>query len=244
VDEKVLARVRGLLAKAESTTFPDEAEALSAKAQELMTRHAFDRALVDSAPQSQSATARRIWLDNPYASAKVLLVQSVAKANRCRTMYYSNLGFVTVLGNEVDLRIVELLSTSLLVQATKAMVAKGSQISHSGQSRTRSYRQAFLVAYANRIGERLRGVSEASVAAESEPGRLLPVLAARSKAVDDLFVEMFPRTVSKPVSVTNAAGWAAGRAAADAAVLSSGQRIGKATSQTSSAGFAAMKSVK
>ena len=37
-DEKVLGRVRALLAKAESTTFPEEAEALTAKAQELMAR--------------------------------------------------------------------------------------------------------------------------------------------------------------------------------------------------------------
>lgn len=38
VEEKVLSRVRGLLAKAESTEFGEEAETLSAKAQELMSR--------------------------------------------------------------------------------------------------------------------------------------------------------------------------------------------------------------
>ena len=43
MDEKKLSRVRALLAKAESSSFPEEAEALSAKAQELMTRHALDR---------------------------------------------------------------------------------------------------------------------------------------------------------------------------------------------------------
>ena len=36
----MLERVRALLAKAESTTFPEEADALTAKAQQLMTRHA------------------------------------------------------------------------------------------------------------------------------------------------------------------------------------------------------------
>ncbi len=39
VDEKALGRVRALLAKAEATKFPEEAEALSAKAQELMSRY-------------------------------------------------------------------------------------------------------------------------------------------------------------------------------------------------------------
>ena len=32
-DDRVLRRIRGLLAKAESTEFPDEAESLTAKAQ-------------------------------------------------------------------------------------------------------------------------------------------------------------------------------------------------------------------
>ena len=53
-DPRVLARVRGLLAKAESTSFPEEAEALSAKAQELMARHALERVAVDA-----TAGARR-----------------------------------------------------------------------------------------------------------------------------------------------------------------------------------------
>ena len=44
--DAVLARIRQLLAKAESTTFEAEALAFTAKAQELMTRHAIDAALV------------------------------------------------------------------------------------------------------------------------------------------------------------------------------------------------------
>lgn len=45
-DPKVIERVRALLAKAESTSFPEEAEAFTAKAQELITRHAIDRTLL------------------------------------------------------------------------------------------------------------------------------------------------------------------------------------------------------
>ena len=44
---RVLRRIRALLAKAESTEFPEEAEALTAKAQELMSAHAVDEALLD-----------------------------------------------------------------------------------------------------------------------------------------------------------------------------------------------------
>jgi Protein of unknown function (DUF2786) len=223
VDQKMLARVRALLAKAESTTFPEEAEALSTKAQELMSRYSLERIVVDSAGSPGSdpypAAARRLWLDNPYVAAKALLVGAVAEANRCRTVLSEALGFTTVLGDEVDLEIVELLSTSLLVQATRAMVSAGSQISRTGRSRTRSYRQSFLLAYATRIGERLSTARDVSTAAVADSARLLPVLAARERVVEELFESMFPQSVSRSYSVGNAAGWYAGRAAADLAVL-------------------------
>jgi hypothetical protein len=234
VDQKMLARVRALLAKAESTTFPDEAEALSAKAQELMSRYSLERIVIDSAASPGAdphpAAARRLWLDNPYVAAKALLVGAVAEANRCRTVLSEGLGFTTVLGDEVDLEIVELLSTSLLVQATRAMVSAGSQITRTGRSRTRSYRQSFLIAYATRIGERLTTARDVGAAAVADPARLLPVLAAREQVVDELFESMFPRSVSRSYSVGNAAGWHAGRAAADLAVLDTRRAVRSAGS--------------
>jgi hypothetical protein len=220
VDEKMLARVRSLLAKAESTEFADEAEALSAKAQELMSRYSLHKAMVEhDRGVGQRPTSRRIWLDSPYVNAKSLLVHVVSGANRCRAVFSPHWGFVTVLGDEVDLDIVELLTTSLLVQATHAMMAAGRQLDGRARvSRTRSFRQSFLVAYADRIGERLSSAAQAEVQA-TDSSRLLPVLAARSRAVDELFSSMFPSLVSKSVSVSNAAGWGAGRAAADLARL-------------------------
>lgn len=214
VDPKILGRVRALLAKAESTQFPEEAEALSAKAQELMTRHAFERALLDAATHvPQAAASRRIWLDAPYVGAKAQLVNSVADANRCRVVAYEKLGFVAVLGDDLDLDITELLSTSLLVQATRALVATDRESGRTGQ--VRAYRQSFLLAYATRIGQRLTEANEPAAADD----RLLPVLADRTKAVDALFEEMFPHTVSKSFAVRSEAGWGAGTSAADRADL-------------------------
>jgi hypothetical protein len=217
--EKILGKVRSLLAKAESTDFVDEAEALSAKAQELMSRYALDRALLDHGHGiRQQATVCRIWLDNPYVSAKAMLVDAVASANRCRAVLDTRWGFATVIGDEGDLGLVELLTTSLLLQGTRAMLVTGSQRSGTGLSRTRSYRQSFLVAYASRIGERLRMANEVSMSATGS-SRLLPVLSSRSRAVDELIERQFPRLVEKHVSISNAAGWGAGRAAADLALL-------------------------
>jgi hypothetical protein len=133
-------------------------------------------------------------------------------------VWTEKLGFVTVVGSETDLDLVELLTTSLLVQANRAMLAAGRQVSGRGHSRTRSFRQSFLVAYATRIGERLK-TTNATVTAEVDDSRLLPVLAATSRAADALTDRLFPAMVHRRVSVSNGAGWVAGRAAADLALF-------------------------
>jgi uncharacterized protein DUF2786 len=210
VDEKKLSRVRALLAKAESSSFPEEAEALSAKAQELMTRHALDRVLVEAGPELPAS--RRIWLDTPYVDAKSLLVHVVAQANRCRAVFDARWDFVTVVGDEDDLDAVTLLTTSLLVQATRAMIA-------DPDGRDRAFRKSFLVSYATRIGERLDQATEATIAESPDPDRLLPVLASHDLAVEAAFTTLFPAVVSKSVTVRSHEGWHAGRSAADRARL-------------------------
>lgn len=218
---RILEKVRALLAKAESTTFPEEAEALSAKAQELMARHSIDEAMVGQGTDDAPAGIR-VPIDDPYAGPKSVLLHVVASANRGQAVWSKHLGLSTVFGFESDLEFVEVLYTSLLVQATSAMLAAGSQLDRHGRSRTRSFRQSFLLAYANRIGDRLREAEASSrnAAAEEYGEALLPVLADRSAAVEAACEEAFPGAVSRSLSISNAAGWAAGRAAADLASLS------------------------
>lgn len=234
VDDKILSRIRGLLAKAESTEFPEEAEALSSKAQEMMTKYSLDRALLeagsDTGDVTAGASARRIWVDAPYVSAKNQLVHVVARVNGCKSVSYDQLGFITVLGSEGDLGLVELLSTSLLVQASRAMLRTSRQVDRFGQSRTRSYRYSFLLSYANRIGERLREARRGSEAGvdDADRERLLPVLARRDDQVEALFTELFPTTSTRRTSVSNHAGWAAGRAAADQASLQTRPQVRQA----------------
>jgi Protein of unknown function (DUF2786) len=229
-NQKMLGRIRALLAKAEATEFPDEAEALSGKAQELMAKFSLDRALVEAGPDSEltdGSGARRIWVETPYVSAKAQLVAAVASANRCRTVTTDQLAVITVVGAELDLQLTELLSTSLLVQANRAMLAAGRHIGQYGESRTRSFRQSFLMAYAQRIGERLEASAEATQAAipEADADRLLPVLGKREQQVDALFTKLFPDTVVRRTRVSNGAGWAAGLSAADLARLDSRRAV-------------------
>jgi hypothetical protein len=225
IDERVLRRIRALLAKAESSTFPAEAETFTAGAQAMMARHSIDHALLaaldDSAPQTPGS--RRIGIDNPYQSPKAMLLTAVARANRCRAVWNRELGFSTAIGFSADLDAVELLFTSLLVQATTAMMQAGSRTDRYGRSRTRSFRHSFLTAYAARIGHRLAqatGAQTTKAATEPAGRNLLPVLAARNAAVDKALSAMFPKLTHRVVgSVTHSEGWYAGLSAADRAAL-------------------------
>ena len=219
IDPKVLARVRALLAKAESTAFPEEAEALSAKAQDLMNRYALEQAVVEGEDaQRRSVITVRMWLDPPYVQPKTLLVQAVARANRCQSVALNGTDMVNIVGHESDVDVVQILVTSLLVQAGRAMAKEARSTTSGGRTRSRSFRQSFLVAYAGRIGERLRESSEGTTEAVADD-RLLPVLAARVSAVDDAVGELFGDLSSKAISAYDREGQAAGRSAADAASL-------------------------
>ncbi|MYZ36910.1 MULTISPECIES: DUF2786 domain-containing protein, partial [unclassified Streptomyces] len=226
-EPRMLTRIRALLAKAEATGYPQEAEALTAKAQELMARHSIDEAvLADRSHRGDVPGACRIGVDAPYETAKAILLDAVASANRCRAVWNSAYGFSTVVGFEPDLAAVELLHTSLLVQGTAAMTRAEAAQRAGGRKRTKTFRQSFLMAYAHRVGERLaeataRTTQEAT--ADTEGGALLPVLAARDVAVADRTDRMFPETVATRVrGATDAEGWHHGTSAANAAHVPDG----------------------
>lgn len=220
-DRRQLARVRALLAKAESTEYAEEAEALSAKAQELITRHALDHLLQRAAHADEDlpVSTRRIWIDAPYVMPKAMLLDEVAGANRCRSVLCEDPGFTTIVGEPADLDAVEVLATSLLVQANSAMLRCGRQRDHWGNSTTTSFRRSFLMSYALRVGERLRSANADAADQTGRSDLLLPVLRRQSERVDDAYAELFPDVVGKRTTMSNHQGWAAGRAAADLAML-------------------------
>jgi hypothetical protein len=222
-----MRRIRSLLAKAESTDFPEEAEALTAKAQELMAAHAIDAALLEASHSgSGEGTAgaagvaeRRLHLEAPYLDAKMHLVSAVARANGVRSAWFSALGIAVLVGLPTDLDAVELLVTSLLVQAGRAVAAAGR--GGDPHARSRGFRRAFLLAYAVRVGERLEA-SRRTATAEAAAARgadLAPVLRNREVAVAHAFDALFPRLQRKRTTSVDRSGWLTGRAAADSADL-------------------------
>jgi hypothetical protein len=229
-EERIFTRIRGLLTKAESSTYAEEADAFMAKAQELMTRYCIDRTMVeidaegDGVPQID---ARRMWLEDPYLEAKALLLANVASANRCRAVLDPVLGFSTLVGYPEDLDATDLLFTSLLVQAIRRITALGNDPTFARRSRKPSYRRSFFVAYAGRIGFRLREANEAATVAADDAldNRLLPVLARREEGVDTAAEALFGELGELNFSLTDLAGWAAGTAAADVAELAVHEKL-------------------
>lgn len=213
---RTLVKVRALLAKAESTDFPAEAEALTAKAQDLMTRHSIDEALLaDDAGGAFDVRGRRVLIDQPYALEKATLLHVVAGANRVRAIWNSFASYVTLVGMPTDVEQTDLLFTSTLVQATRAMT--------QAEVSSAPFRRAFLHAFAVRIGERLTTSSQEAVA--SYGTSLVPVLERQEQAISAEYERLFPHVTSgsRRGRQLDARGWDAGTRAADAAVLPAGR---------------------
>lgn len=230
--DPVLDRVRNLLAKAESTTFEAEATAFTAKAQELIIRHAIDLALLQGDAASGSAPVEiRVPVDAPYADVKSFLLQSIAETGRCRAVYMSRLEMSTVVGYPDDVETVDMLYTSLLVQAQHALNEDARGAPAGARTRRASYRSAFLLSFAHRIADRLREVNQTVIDdVEHESGvSVLPVLADRSHAVEGYLAERFGDLEANSVrGGYDGAGWARGQLVADSAQLTFGELSGDA----------------
>jgi hypothetical protein len=233
-----LERVRALLAKAESTTFEEEADAFTDKAQELMTRYSIDAALLAlhtagklTGPQPRGI---RIGIDNPYSRAKVMLLSEIAGASGCKVVWSQPFGFATLFGFEGEMKSVEVLYTSLLLQARKVMMRAGKT---DRCARSRSFRQSFLVGFAFRIGQRLEESAGAVISdiSEEHGGVLVPLMAERSRMVDECEKDAYPNCSQGEISITDWSGWASGKDAADLAEIARGPLLDRKAEQNAEA---------
>jgi len=254
IDQNILRRVRALLAKAESTSFAQEAAALTAKANQLMAAHAISRAMAEDnavdGPPGRVVNVR-IVIEAPYAKEKLRLLAAVAAPNRCRTVMgvggdvlqemrsdpeamrqlVQAGAIATVFGYETDIEIVQVLYTSLLVQAVNTMLSHGSMVDIDGTNRTRSFRHSFLVGFASTVADRLEqanGLATQQADNDNSCSRptVLPVLAARKEQVDEAVAEMFPTLGRMRTTYSNHDGLAAGQSAGSVADVGA-TRIGR-----------------
>jgi hypothetical protein len=224
-DDRVLGRVRKLLTRAEHpATPPAEAEACSAKAAELMSRHLIDLAMLDDVRSDrEQPIVRCIVAEPPYTVGKVVLLDEVCKAFGVPVAigrgHYSAPRRCTLVGFAGDIAAVELLYTSLLLQAATAM-----RLASQGRADVRAFRRAFLFGYAAAIGARLTAVRQETVAEATSnvPGTSL-VLVDRQARVEAAFTERFPMLGTFRATASSGSGDVAGHDAGVRADLSTGR---------------------
>jgi len=190
-DSPLLARVRKLLAKAEDPACtPAEAEAFTAKAAELIAKYGVDQALLAGAdPALDPVGDRVVTVPAPYARDKAGLLGAVAVALRCRVVHLErrSTARIHLFGHAADLERVELLFTSLLVQAAHGLVAG----SVPPGEHVAAYRRSWLAGYAQAIQARLRAAEQSATDAAA-PGTDL-VLADRTELVEQRRDEVYPQ---------------------------------------------------
>ena len=215
-----LDTVRKLLAKADGAATPAEAEVYTAKAVELMARHGIDEALLGAAaPHCDEVATCRIPVADPYSAGKARLLAWTASALRCRAVLHEagggRVAAVTVLGFASDQARVELLYTSLLLQASAQLARQ--RPAWVGES-VAAYRRSWLHGFAVRVHQRLveaeARAAESAAAARASPSGTGPsvalVLADRSARVDRAYAEEFPQIGRARRAQLSGSGYAAG----------------------------------
>ncbi len=234
-DDRRLSTIRALLAKAEATEFPDEAEAFFAKASELISRWAIDEAMLwadADASGREQPDELQLMMHAPYLPQKAVLVGAVATAHGCRAVrIVSPPGVgkevISVVGFPTELRWVDTLVTSLMVQLTSAMLARCP--SGLTPSASASWRRSFIIGFAEEVGRRLEtdraaaaAARDAATTASASPPGTAPgaaastalVLASRAQEVDVELRRRHPRLRSSWASSgRSASGRREGRAA-------------------------------
>lgn len=140
-EEKTLDKVRRLLAQAEDQAGTPEGDAFSKKAEELMIRHGIEQAVLDAAEGNSKGevASHRIFCPAPYAKQKAGLVCTVAHYNQGKAVIHEPLcgwskgAAVYAYGFEADLKTIEFLFTSLLLQATSALATRTVPVDRFGR---------------------------------------------------------------------------------------------------------------
>lgn len=188
--DALLARVRKLLAKAEDPACtPAEAEAFTAKATELIAKYGVDQALLGAAdPAADPVGDRIVTIVAPYARDKAGLLAAVGMALRCRVVHLERGSTARshLFGHAADLERVELLFTSLLVQAAHGLAAARVPWGEHPAA----FRRSWLVGYTEAVRARLVEAEQSAV--DSEPGAAL-VLVDRTELVEQRRNEVYPR---------------------------------------------------
>ncbi len=198
--DRLLDRVRKLLAKAEGEgVTPAEAQALTAKAAELMAKYGIDRALLAAArPETDAPGSRLVVLDNPWNRVKAHLLCGLGAALRCQCVLLTARDGLKVhmFGYASDLERADVLYTSVLIQMSHGLALAPVP----DRASPRAWRRSWLLGFAGAVIGRVKDAEQAA-ASQAGPGeadrgasRTALVLADRSLVIRDAMRREYPVT--------------------------------------------------
>lgn len=199
MDSKLLERVRKLLNKAEAEGCTEqEAQALTAKASELMAKYGIDQALLDAtAPQPCKPANKKIQIPNPWSKVHAHLLQGLARELGVQSVRLTNYKVTTVhlFGWDNDIERLELLYTSVMLQMANGSRRLTIPLYYMAPH-VRAERRSWMLGYVAGVVEKVRE-AEARVVketlAEKGTGAEM-VLADRSLVVRNEFKAAYPST--------------------------------------------------
>jgi hypothetical protein len=203
---RLLDRVRKLLAKAEDESVtPPEAQALTAKAAELMAKYGIDRALLAAdRPETDHPANRVIDVLNPWGRVKAHLLSGLASALRCQAIMLSSSSGTKVhlFGYQSDLERADLLYTSVLIQMWHGLA--GAQVPSWSRS-ARAWRRSWLLGFATAVITRVRAAEHAAACQATAPAaasgsRTALVLADRTLVIRRNVEQAYPVTRTAKVT--------------------------------------------
>jgi hypothetical protein len=214
--DRLLDRVRKLLAKAEADGVTvAEAQALTAKAAELMAKYGIDRALLAAQrPETDRPSSRLLDIYNPWARVQAHLLCGLAGAMRCQCILLpSGDGDqrVHMFGYESDLERTDMLYTSVLVQMWHGLI--GAEVP-ARASNVRAWRRSWLLGFAAAVTSKVQAAEDRAERTASPPGAgpkssAALVLADRSLVIRRNVAAAYPTTRTARLTYTGS-GFGAG----------------------------------
>jgi hypothetical protein len=216
VADPLLARVRKLLAKAEDAgVTAAEAQALTAKAAELMAKYGIDRALLAAErPETDRPADQVIDVGNPWARVQAHLLCGLASALRCQCVILPRRGpgsRIHMFGFSSDLERTDVLYTSLLVQMWQGLAA--AEVPAWSRS-PRAWRRSWLLGFAAAVVARVRAAEQDATSRATAPearsgSRTALVLADRALVIRRNIDRAYPVTRKSHVTYSGS-GYGAG----------------------------------
>lgn len=218
-DPGLLTKVRKLLAMAEGSANPNEADAFSRKAAELIAAHRIDPERLRAEAGSTDLSVLEVALGRgAYVRGRLALLQVIAEAHGCQVVFeVRERGTVAfVAGFRSDLDTTDLLYHSLHTQASGRMAGER----RSTGAATQRWRRSFLFGFAEEIRAMLDTSASDAQRHLHPSSSAVPALRARDRRVAEFARQRFGRvSAARRPKAATVVGFEAGRRAAARADL-------------------------